>query len=463
VVAPSRDDPFVTAASQAVGGPIGRHARPHPFWTPLRLVLALVTLAGVLNLVHTAPCQAGAWWSGAAYADLCYSDVPLGYVPRGHAEGVAPYEDTGSRYARATEPAPVAALAFASAWVARTLSGGGSTGAEVSARADVPVAELATQEAVREEALAFYGGYALLMVVSALVLGALLVGLSGRRPFDAAAFAIAPVLVASATIGWDLLGAALAVGAVYAWSRLRLVAYGALLGTAVAVASWPVAVAVAMVALAVRAGRTRSVLGAVGVAASVWALWQLPVLLLAPQVWWGTVNHTLDGGIGYGSLWRLATSYGLSISSGRLVTLVVVALALVAFAVLGLALRAPVAPRLPQVVLLLLVGGLVVWPVYSPQYVLWLLPFAVLARPCWRDLLWWQAGEICYFLAVWWTLSGATVDAGSVVDKPYTVAIVVRVVAELWFGGVVVRDILRPEQDPARAEPACDSAGGGLR
>jgi uncharacterized membrane protein len=467
VVAPSRDDPFVTAASQAVGGPVGRHARPHPFWTPLRLVLALVTLAGVLNLVHTAPCQAGAWWSGAAYADLCYSDVPLGYVPHGHAEGVAPYEDTGGRYARATEPAPVAAVAVAAAWVARALSGGGSTGAEVSARADVPVAELATQEAVQEEALAFYGVYALVMLVCALALGALLVGLSGRRPFDAAAFAVAPVLVASATVGWDLLGAALAVGAVYAWSRRRPVAYGVLLGTAVAAASWPVAVAVAMVALAVRGGRTRPVLGAVVGAASVWALWQLPVLLLAPEVWWGTVNRTLDGGIGYGSLWRLGSSFGLSISSGRLVALVVVALALVTVAVLGLALSAP-APRLPQVVLLLLVGGLLVWPVYSPQYVLWLLPFAVLARPRWRDLLWWQAGEICYFLAVWWTLSGATVDAGSA-DKPYTVAIVVRVVAELWLAGVVVRDILEPERDPARAEPASASAGsprsavGGLR
>ena len=71
-----------------------------------------------------------------------------------------------------------------------------------------------------------------------------------------------------------------------------------------------------------------------------------------------------------------------------------------------LGLRAPETPRLAQLGFLVVAGFLLVNKVYSPQYVLWLLPLAVLARPRWRDQLIWQAGELLYFAAVWWYLGG---------------------------------------------------------
>jgi hypothetical protein len=111
--------------------------------------------------------------------------------------------------------------------------------------------------------------------------------------------------------------------------------------------------------------------------------------------------------------------------------------------------RAPQGVRLAQVALLVLVGWLIVWPTYSPQQVLWLLPFAVLARPRWRDLLVWQAGETLYFLAIWTHLSGASLDSGAV-DRFYGAAIVLRVAAELYLAAVVLRDLADPWSDPVQ-------------
>jgi uncharacterized membrane protein len=118
---------------------------------------------------------------------------------------------------------------------------------------------------------------------------------------------------------------------------------------------------------------------------------------------------------------------------------------------LVLGLRSTHVPRIAQLALLILLGFLLVNKVYSPQYVLWLLPIAALARPRWRDLLVWQAGEVFYFAMVWMHLGGFTAPAtAGAQDKAYSVAIIVRVLAELYLAAVVIRDIVQPEHDPAR-------------
>jgi uncharacterized membrane protein len=121
--------------------------------------------------------------------------------------------------------------------------------------------------------------------------------------------------------------------------------------------------------------------------------------------------------------------------------------------VLLLGLSAPRTPRLAQLGFLILAGFLLVNKVYSPQYVLWLLPLAVIARPRWRDLLIWQAGEVFYFAMVWFYLGGYLDPAGGGEAGAYWVAIIVRVLAELYLVGMVVRDVRRPWLDPVDRPP----------
>jgi uncharacterized membrane protein len=122
--------------------------------------------------------------------------------------------------------------------------------------------------------------------------------------------------------------------------------------------------------------------------------------------------------------------------------------------VLALGLVAPETPRFAQLAFLVLVGFLLVNKVYSPQYVLWLLPLAALARPRWRDHVVWQGTEIFYFAMVWWYLGGFLDPTGGGDAGFYWLAIGVRVTGELYLAGLVVRDVLRPWHDPVRRTEA---------
>jgi uncharacterized membrane protein len=132
---------------------------------------------------------------------------------------------------------------------------------------------------------------------------------------------------------------------------------------------------------------------------------------------------------------------------GLVVAVSVVLLALVAW----LALEAPEPPRLAQLAFLSVAAFLVVNKVWSPQYALWLLPLAALARPRWRDLLIWQATEVVYFLAVWWHLATLYDPVHPLIgSRGYAAATALRIAGLAWLAGIVVRDVLRPEYDPVR-------------
>jgi uncharacterized membrane protein len=214
--------------------------------------------------------------------------------------------------------------------------------------------------------------------------------------------------------------------------------------------------------VAARQGRGRDAGLVALAAAATWTLVQLPALGLGVDGWWHTVAPRLGQPAGYGSLWGLAADGGNAAEPALITAVVVVAAVGVAAAVALAAWSAPRGARVAQVTVLLLVGWLVIWPVYSPQQVLWLLPFAVLARPRWRDLLIWQAGEVVYYLAIWTHLSGATLDNGAV-DKVYGFAIVLRLAAEIYLAVVVLRDLREPAHDPVRAAEVRQRAGSTPR
>jgi uncharacterized membrane protein len=100
--------------------------------------------------------------------------------------------------------------------------------------------------------------------------------------------------------------------------------------------------------------------------------------------------------------------------------------------------------------------------VYSPQYMLWLLPLLVLARPRWRDWLIFSAGELIYFVAIWWHLGGLLTPGNNAADRVYWLAVLTRLAAQGYLVIMVVRDVLDPAADPVRADGVDDPGGGVL-
>ena len=129
-----------------------------------------------------------------------------------------------------------------------------------------------------------------------------------------------------------------------------------------------------------------------------------------------------------------------------------------------LALRAKRRPRYAQLAFLVVAAFCLTNKVYSPQYVLWLIPLAALARPRWRDFLVWQIGEMLYFAAIWYFLLQYGSDNKGLPEGWYIVAILVHVIATSYFAAMIVRDVIAPQHDPIRTDGDplhTDDPGGG--
>ena len=117
-------------------------------------------------------------------------------------------------------------------------------------------------------------------------------------------------------------------------------------------------------------------------------------------------------------------------------------------------------PRVAQLAFLLVAGFLLLNKVWSPQYSLWLLPLAVLARPRWRSLLLWQATEALVWVSRCCTTSARTTAAIEV--EWFFLGVLLRDVAVLVLMALVVRDVLRPDGDVVRTSwPGVDDPAGG--
>jgi uncharacterized membrane protein len=256
-----------------------------------------------------------------------------------------------------------------------------------------------------------------------------------------------------------------------------------LLGLATAAKLYPLLLFGVLFLLCLRARRLRTFGVALGAAALTWSVVNLPVLVLAPDSWLKFYAFSRERGVDWGTIWYIGSHLGIGGDAdspaparavhdffagvagdvSRLNNLSLVLFVLVCAALAVLTLRAPRRPRLGQLAFLVVAAFLLTNKVWSQQFVLWLVPLAVLARPRWGAFLVWQLCELGYFLAFYQTLIRHT--DGLVSRMPewvFVLAATARATSLLVLCALVVREILRPEADVVRADGTDDPEGGVL-
>jgi len=446
---PSRSDEFVRGLSEAIGGPVGEHAirRPADAWyrVAARIVLALLCLTFVAHWVQKSPCENGQWSDLKQYRQMCYTDVLALYYAEGLSDGQVPYADHKVEY-------PVLTGVFM-----------GVLG--------LPVHQLGQNHPEINQGEWFYALNVLVLGAIALASVAAMLALRRRRPWDVAMFAASPALLLTATVNWDLLAVGFGVFGLYAWARRHPVLAGVLLGLGTAAKLWPGFLFIPLLLLGLRTRRFREafVAGLAGVVT--WTLVNLPVAIGYPDAWREFFRLNETRGIDWGTFWYLGDHFplvgalpGTGWFDANIIGLNWITRGLFLLCCVGLGIlvyKAPRPPRLGQLAFLIVAAFLIFSKVWSQQYVLWLLPLAVLARPRWGAFLAWQAAEVLYFCAFYGELLGAS---GKPIfpETVFDLAALVRLAMVVMLCGYVIRDIVRPGQDVVRTSYDGGDPDGGV-
>lgn len=417
--------------------PRGKHTvagRIRTFFAPGHVLILMTIGAALIAAILKTPCRIRGWAAPEVYFGGCYSDWTGLWTSRGFAEDPwAPFRaDSAFEY-----PILIAVVASVLAWLAHGVT---------------QVLEIIGVDAGTN--LIFYDLNFLAVVALWIVTVLLVAQLAGIRYWDAVMVAVAPGIIFAGFINWDMWAVVFMVAALWAFSKHRYVVTGVLIGLGTAVKLFPLFILGAIAVLAMRTARYYPLVITAAGAAVAWLVVNLPMMLLNPGAWGVFYEFSADRPPGWSSIWHAyATATGTEIPGSLLSTMAFWSFfgLCVVIAVIGL--TATHRPRLVQLMFLIVAAFILVNKVYSPQFVLWIIPLLVLALPNWRDFLIFSVIELLHFWAIWGYLAGSTSEYDvqhQLDEKLYLLAVAGHVVVLVYLMVRVVVDIYDPGHDAVR-------------
>jgi len=408
--------------------------RIRTFWAPGHILVLLTIAAALIAAVLKTPCRVGGWGAPEVYFAGCYSDWTGLWTSRGFADDPWAAFQAGGSF---EYPVLITVVASVLAWLAHGLT---------------RVAEALGVEAGAN--LVFYDLNFLAVVALWIVTVLLVAKLAGLRYWDAIMVAIAPGIIFAGFINWDMWAVVLMVAAMWAFAKHRYVVSGIFIGLGVAAKLFPLLLLGAIFVLAVRTARYYPLLITTAAAAVAWFVVNLPMMLANPDAWAVFYEFSAERPPGWSSIWHAygvatgGTITGEQLSGYAFWSFLVLCIGI---AVIGLTTKHR--PRLAQLMFLIVAAFILVNKVYSPQFVLWIIPLLVLALPNWRDFLIFSVVELLHFWAIWAYLGSRASDYDTqhqFDDNLYLAAVGAHVVVLIYLMMRVIIDMYDPGSDPVR-------------
>jgi len=372
-----------------------------------RALIALAIFASAISFIKFNHCTSTNWATPDQYIHACYSDIPALYGERGLNKGDWAY---GNGDSSVEYPVVTGVVMWAIAQV-------------------IPSGENALQKY-------YYANIALLALLFVFI--TLIV--AKIRPEFAYLSALAPAAIASLYINWDLWAIVSMLGAIYWFDRKKLELSALALGLSISTKFMPIFLLLPIAFIFLRRHQLSGAIRYIFLVIATFAVINLPVYLTTPEGWLRFYQLNLSRGSDWGSLWYALTALGVNLANLNYLSILVLLASFAAITIYILELRAT--PSLASLSFIVLAAVMVASKVYSPQYVLWLTPLAVIALVDKRDLhaFWiWQGAEVIYHVAIWQHLATVTGAKFGLPLYGYALITLLRIAATIYLIAALVR------------------------
>jgi hypothetical protein len=372
-----------------------------------RFLVVLAILAALLSVAKFSHCANTGWATPDQYVHACYSDLPALFEARGLSTNQWPFasDDNSVEY-----PVVTAMVLYATSFAANS-----------------PVSYFNIN--------IFF--LILLFIATILVVRKI-------RPEFAYLVPVAPAMIASLFINWDLWAIASMMIAIYWFDRKQYLASSVLLGISISTKFLPIFLLIPIVFIFWRDAKMKEAIKYLAITFGIWLAINLPFALTTPTGWWRFYKLNLDRGPDWGSFWLALQQLGINLTNLNYLSVLLLLIALTTIAILLFELK--YTPSLASVAFFVIASVMLASKVYSPQYVLWLTPLAVIALTNSKDLhaFWlWQTTEIIYHIAIWQHLAQVTDAKFGLGPTPFAILTLLRIAGTIYLMAVLARRALQ--------------------
>ena len=372
-----------------------------------RILVVLAILAALLSVAKFSHCANTGWATPDQYVHACYSDLPALFEARGLSTNEWPFasDDNSVEY-----PVVTAMVMYATSFAANS-----------------PVSYFNIN--------IFF--LILLFIATVLVVRKI-------RPEFAYLVPVAPAMIASLFINWDLWAIASMMIAIYWFDRKQYLASSVLLGISISTKFLPIFLLIPIVFIFWRDAKMKEAIKYLAITFGIWLAINLPFALTTPTGWWRFYKLNLDRGPDWGSFWLALQQLGINLTNLNYLSVLLLLIALTTIAILLFELK--YTPSLASVAFFVIASVMLASKVYSPQYVLWLTTLAVIALTNSKDLhaFWlWQTTEVIYHIAIWQHLAQVTDAKFGLGPTPFAILTLLRIAGTIYLMAVLARRALQ--------------------